>query len=321
MIGRLILSAALLPLAACQTAPHGPAVLVPTEYVQAEAESLRAVLEHVLIGGTPALIAPDTSTWAESLTGIVLLGALETANGLDDESFDDMATHGAARLLLQNDVWGLWQRTSSEGSVSSIREELHLAAEGLMRRLAAPANVAPNRTAIPAAIAPHLVGFEPEESEMPILQHELAYDARRVFHIAIRGEQREERALYSTLIGVGPDGHLYETDVVAELEMLRFDGDDLVHARVFEIHPEALGSTQGSGSLVEVEAVERVPSRGANHTVAQFDGPIALADLPCANCHHDASMMSLPSPNLALGARNGGVLSFAARHAPDTQER
>jgi hypothetical protein len=155
--------------------------------------------------GTPALIAPDTSTWAESLTGIVLLGALETANGLDDESFDNMATHGAAPLLLQNDVWGLWQRTSSEGSVSSIREELHLAAEGLMRRLAAPANVAPNRTAIPAAIAPHFVGFEPEESETPILQHEFAYDARRVFHIAIRGEQREERALYSTLIGVGPD--------------------------------------------------------------------------------------------------------------------
>jgi hypothetical protein len=288
-------------------------VMVPL----AQPASLLASLGRLRVGDVEALHAGELSEWVDGPVGEALAAHLESAAEWDTPAFAARTPQGAAALVLQNDLWGLWQRADGvDGSVNAARVRDGCAS--LVRRLASPRPIVARQAAgVPPALSSVLADFTPLESEMVVLQHELAFGGRRVFHVAASGATRgATRALYSTIVGIDSDGSLYPTEIVGDLEMLEFDGDTLLDARVFELRREWLDVRQPAVSMQEVFVVEAVPGLGRNTTVAIVWPPQPVSDLPCAGCHHNAGMMSLPSDELVLGGRIAGVLAFAARSAP-----
>jgi len=242
--------------------------------------------------------------------GRALAAALERA------AADDPPAHlrPEARVALQNDAWGLWQRVTELGVSSANAEALLAHAEALMRRLAVDPD--PWRPAPPPAVAAALGdGFTPRESEMPSLQHERMFGNRRVFHVARRGDAGEERAFYSTLVALDRDLSPVLTHVPGELERLRFEGDTLVEARVHELDRRALRERGPAHALVEIHRVAHIPATGANRFYVELDPPAPVETLPCVQCHEDPHTMSLPTELAETGDRLPAVLELAVRPA------
>ena len=263
----------------------------------------------------PAFDALDGVTApAEGLIGTERGARLRQA--LERAAAHSPATLSAeARVALQNDVWGLWQRTRELPSSSEPAAAMERAAARLIAHLAV---AAPDRwrPGLPQAVAAALgSGWTELESELPSLQHERMYGIRRVFHIARRGD--DERALFSTLVALDPSGRPTITSIPGEIEWLRFEGDALVEARVFELDRRALREHGSARALMEVDEVAHIPTTGANRFYAEFDPPAALdppaplASPPCVRCHDDAQLMSLPTPSFELGDRYGALLQIA----------
>lgn len=249
---------------------------------------------------------------ADALVGTPRGEALASALGraAADDPPDDLRVE--ARIALQNDAWGLWQRVSELGVSSQNADALLEGSEALVRRLAVDDPPA-WRPAIPPAVAAALgEGFTARESEMPSLQHERMYGNRRVFHVALRGE---ERAFYSTLVALDRDLSPAPTNVPGELERLRFEGDTLVEAHVHELDRRALRERGPAHALIELERVAHIPATGANRFYVELDPPAPVADLPCVRCHEDAQAMSLPTDLAETGARVPAVLEQAVRPA------
>ena len=207
----------------------------------------------------------------------------------------------AARVTLQNDVWGVLQRARSAEVSSPELHAIAVAAGHLVRRLA-PRSLERWSPGFPSAVAPVLEGgWQEHESELPSLQHERLFGFRRVFHVARRGE--DERALFSTLVAIDRDGAPVLTRYVGDLEMLRFEDGELVEARVFELDRRAVRCRGAASALREVDDVAQVPGIGAHSFLRTFDPPADLDTLPCARCHDNVFPMSLPSTELEVGGR------------------
>ena len=208
-----------------------------------------------------------------------------------------------ARIALQNDAWGLWQRVRLAPASSPSAHALEQGAEALVRRLA-PARVDPWGGVLPPAVSAALgPGWRERESSMPSLQHERMHGLRRVFHVVLAGDGDEQRALYSTLVALDQQMRPVVTNIPGELETLRFEGERLVEAHVHELDRRGLSTGGEAEALVELQAVSHIPATGANRFYVAFEEPVPLTDLPCARCHEDSSMMSLPTPDFAVGDR------------------
>ncbi|MCB9596755.1 MAG: hypothetical protein H6719_28795 [Sandaracinaceae bacterium] len=232
------------------------------------------------------------------------------ARQLDEAARHAPPTSTVARVTLQNDVWGVWQRARAEPASSPSQHAIEVASARLVRRLALARIDAPWREGLPELVSTALGrGWREQESELPSLQHERAFGLRRVFHVARRGD--DERALFSTLVALDARGRPHVTRYVGDLEVLRFERGELREARVYELDRRATRCEGAEHAMRPLDAVSHVPGTGAHRFVADFDPPAPLASLPCARCHDDDSMMSLPSAELGVGSRFEALLAPA----------
>lgn len=252
------------------------------------------------LDGEPLIFA-GAERWIDRPEATELALRLEAARDADPRAIPD-----DARVVVQSDAWGLWSRVDALASSSAARARLSRAAASLVARLALPPR-APGAPVV-HTILPASEGWRDLEPELPVMSHERLFGLRRLF--AVRQTERPalSRAIYSTLVAIDAGGRPRETDVVGDLEVLGFDGDRLVSARLFELDRLRALERGAREALVEVRAASRVPSAGADGFLATFDPPAPLEALPCARCHDDAEAMSLPSSTLPLGERRRALL-------------
>lgn len=213
------------------------------------------------------------------------------------ESLDADSMTRTQRIVVQNDVWGLLERLGPEASV------LSRAARAAMARLALPVSSLPEHA---RTLPRQLDGFVERATELPSMQHERAYHLRRLFGLAFRAEEHvverpETRAIFSRLVVVDAAGARRLTSVVGEIEWLRFEGGELREARVWKLSRRRF-------TLEEVSEVRVVPDHGADSFVFDFGTPALLSELPCARCHDEDGLMSLPNLSLSLDWRDETLL-------------
>ncbi len=279
-------------LVGCTCEERVPDLLPPAGGLQ----SLRAVR----VGHAFALTDHETASWIDTMTGDALATALATALDAPFRLEPD------AQVIWQGDVLGLRDRAGSLNESSEARAAIVQRADRLVSKLSLaprPALISPPG-ALPPSIVSHLPGFSVQTSELPSLMHERAFGLRRVFFVAL-SEDGATRALYSRLIAWAPGGDPWLTNVVGDLEILRFEDGALIEARVFDLERE-------TSTLRELTHAAGVPGIGADHHVALFDPPVALSALPCASCHDDDTMMSLPRADLSIDARVDSILAQRA---------
>jgi len=243
-------------------------------------------------------------------TRAALVGTLDALPTLDER----------ARLILQNDLWGvvvrLGQASRSTPEVSRLRE----AAVTLLRALAPPGDALVPELMPPelAKVLPAAEGWREVASEVPALNHELAFGDRRLFRLFRRplgddGMEGEELALAGHLLVIDRDGLVRRSSIIGEVELLRFRDGELSAAEVYELGR----SGDLAGTLRPAAEIAQLPGPGADSLLAKFDPPQALSELPCLRCHHDDSRMSLPNPSLDPRLREAGVLIRAQASADD----
>lgn len=284
-------------LIACGERASEPAVQVEVEL---RTDAFDALYE-LRLDGEPLMFV-SARRWIEGEDADELAERLEAAGDADPSTLPERA-----RIVVQNDVWGVWARVRAFEASSAERERILRAAATLVRRLA----IAPRgrRATFVQTVLPSSDGWRDLEPEIPVMSHERLFGLRRIFHVRESERPTLSRAIHSTLVAIDPEGRAYESDVVGDLEVLRFEGDELVEARLFELDREELRARQ---TLIEIDSAERVPSVGADDFLATFDPPAPLSTLPCARCHDDAQPMSLPSETLPLGRRNRALLDQLA---------
>lgn len=260
-------------------------------------------LVDVRVSGRVALTDARIAEWISTPVAAELARAL-VRSGQIEPRIDQ-----ASRAALQNDVWGLVERVSALDVTSVDTNTILAAGRTLVRRLApARIDIPPVGGRLPGALSVLGPGFVERESEMPVLQHELVFGLRRFFRVAVRGTDDSERAMFSVLLALDERGIPFRTGIVGDLEVLRFEGDHLRSARLFELDRRRLRCEGADHALREVDHVTQVPGLGADRAIAAFDPPVALADLPCARCHIDANTMSLPRADFPLGRRQTPLL-------------
>lgn len=245
-----------------------------------------------------------------------LLAAVEAAT-------DEVAKGGRlsleAKVLLQNDVWGLQQRLQLVGFESEAHQTLLDATGQLIRELAPTRSELATLTR-PTALPPALDGFVEYDTERVSLSHERLYGYRRLFRIFLRDDDKR-RALVSQMVVLDAEGEPHLTSMVGEVEILSYekgglsmaaDSEEpawvLTSARVFHRPREAL--VHPGPALIETRLVPHVPDLGANGFLAEFALPERdLEQLPCRRCHEDAStMMTLPTEPSGVAKRHASLL-------------
>lgn len=231
----------------------------------------------------------------------------ELVSALEALSVDTMTR--TERIVVQNDVWGLLERLGPETSV------LSRAARAAMARLTLSAS---SFSETGRTLPTQLDGFVERATALPSLQHERVYHLRRLFGLAFRADEHvverpETRAIFSRLVVVDDAGARRLTSVVGEIEWLRFAGGELVEARVWKLSRRRF-------ELEEVGEVRVVPDHGADSFVFDFGAPIALSELPCARCHDEDGLMSLPDPSLPLHWRDATLLRGETGSPPQRGE-
>ncbi len=224
------------------------------------------------------------------------------------------------RLILQNDLWGLIVRLDQGSRSTAATSLLRDTATALLVRLA-PHNddiVADPMPADLAQVLPPLEGWQEVASELPALQHELAFGDRRLFRLFRRPlDDGEELALADHLLAIDDRGLVHRTALIVEVEILRFRGAELVAAEVFELSRTG----RPPYTLRPADEVSQIPGLGADSPIAEFEPPEPLSDLPCLRCHHDDSRMSLPNPSMNPRWRDPGVLRRAQASAASVWRR
>lgn len=216
------------------------------------------------------------------------------------------------KIILQNDVWGLLVRLDQANESSQGRAHLSEIAGAMVRDLALEEDTfqASPAPLVATNILSEEAGWYEVASELPALNHELAYGSRRLFRL-FRRRGSDDLALASHLLALASNGATRRSDVIGEVEILHFDGDDLSSAEVYEL--DRLNDR--GPTLHSLAQIVQIPGQGADSLLAEFDPPEAIAELPCLRCHHDGAAMSLPSPSLPPRWRDAGVLQRAQRSA------
>lgn len=269
----------------------------------------------VLVHDVPAPVSVDTADVASraALLTPLIARAAQT---------DARLMSARKRIALQNDVWGLVQRLGQEANVSDPgRERLREVAAEWVHALALPDDEQRQLEgrALPGDLRALLLsgqGFVERDSEHTIFMHEVAFDRRRIFRLF---ESVDSRALASQLVALDPTGKAWLSNVVGELEMLRFSDKAVVQAHVRHLDRAALDRAaldrgdhnSAASALVEVHQVEHIPSLGANSFLLKLDAPVALSELPCKKCHESDDAFSLPIASDDPTVRFEGILEVA----------
>ncbi len=216
------------------------------------------------------------------------------------------------KITLQNDVWGLFVRLEQANESSQGRALLNEIVGAMVRDLALEANAfqASPAALVAGNILSHEAGWYEVASELPALNHELAYGNRRLFRL-FRRRGSDDLALASHLLALDRLGATRRSDVIGEVEILHFDGDELTSAEAYELDR----LSKRGPTLRSLAQVVQIPGQGADSLLAEFDPPEAITDLPCLRCHHDGVAMSLPNPSLPPRWRDAGVLRRATQSA------
>ena len=221
------------------------------------------------------------------------------------------------RIVLQNDVWGLLQRLAKSSTNTPGIEALRAEATNVFWALA-PADTALaaiDGTQLPkevAALHPASDGFLEYSSDHRILGHERAFGLRRYFRIVLSDRQR---ALVSQLVVVDRNGQVHMSNVVGEVEILQYSGPGTLAAATV-LHLERAAFLRNSDALVVTDQIAQIPSKGASVPIIEFSPPVRVQDLPCARCHDDDNMMSLPFEGESPSARLTRFLEDAERLVP-----
>ncbi|HFE47519.1 MAG TPA: hypothetical protein ENJ18_18860 [Nannocystis exedens] len=214
------------------------------------------------------------------------------------------------KIILQNDVWGLFIRLESASESLPGRAELGEIAAALIRDLSLESSTfrAPSTPLLQIKFLSEDAGWYEVASELPAFNHELAYGSRRIFRL-FRRRGSEDLALASHLVALDRDGATRPSDVIGEVEILHFsnEGNELTSAEVYELNRLSIGGP----ALQSIALVAQIPGEGADFLIAEFDPPEAITELPCLRCHHDGIAMSLPNPTLPPRWRDAGVLRRA----------
>jgi hypothetical protein len=223
-----------------------------------------------------------------------------------------------ARVVLQNDAWGVVQKLDADGTSSDeVRLRLRTAAASLVRRLAVPpAELAPQ--GIPVAVNAVLRssdGWVQVGTEHSVIGHEAMHGLRRAFRLWQRGD--DDFALTSQLVTLDAAGRARLTGIAGEVERLRLGPEAPLEATVYELDRSALRCRGIGHELRQVDRVAHLPAAGANAFLRRFDPPVLLSDLPCAGCHEGPDhLMSLPDPQQDIEGRLSDLLRQAEASAP-----
>lgn len=255
----------------------------------------------------PFLLDGKTPTPAEAAALESLLGTLSTR--------DYTATDIRSRVILQNDLWGLWQRLQpnrAPAAPDDVPTTLSEAIRASVFALAATEEELEALGPVPvpgslAALMPSATADDEMESLFPVMTHELSFDLRRMSRIFIDGN---ERAIISQLLAIDNNGKTHVTRIVGDLEWLKFFGDELADARVLHLDRE-------TGELREHHSIAHIPDRGANRFFITFDPPVPISELPCVSCHDEREPNSFPGLPNKLDPRKEHFLRRASSRAPD----
>ena len=224
-----------------------------------------------------------------------------------------------ARITLQNDVWGLWQRLDA-APASAVRDGLRATSARLVLRLAPRAEELGDGAALPAtarAATPESAGWRERGTEHSVLSHESLFGLRRLFRVLTRQGERD-RALVSQLVTLDTDGRAHLTSIAGGMEILELSGPT-PRATVLELSRRSLRC--GPSALLAMDAVHGLPGLGTNRFLAALDPPQAPVPSVCARCHEDVEgrpdvLMSLPNDDLArMPRRHAELLDQATRAA------
>jgi hypothetical protein len=260
---------------------------VPDDRAPWGVEALDA-LSTVDVNGTSALVSIDTDA--------VVARAGELAPLFERAArIDARALPLRARVALQNDAWGFVERLRASSVTSEPHDALARAGIALVRTLAftEPELASLDGAEVPEALArllPASEGWREVDTEHSVLGHERAFGLRRLFRLFVAPGRR---ALASQLVALDARGGAHLTSVVGEIEVLRFDGALPVEARVHHLDRGALGGAEQR--LVSVDAIDHIPSLGADRFLLSLEAPEPLATMPCARCHEDDDAFSLPT--------------------------
>ncbi len=293
----------------CEHESSAPTVLAPSAAPPACSAGIYGIeaydaLYEFEIAGRPALYVTSTDAIVENAGP--LLEQIERALAADPSSLVP-----PARIVLQNDVWGLAQRVPASGELAPLARAL----ASLVRRLALPAALFHAEIGVPGAALQALApsaGWREVGTEMPVLGHERAFGLRRIFHVL---ERENARALVSQLVGLDTDGRAHATEVVGDLEILfHTDTEPVAGARLFELDRRAVRCFGADRGLHETDRVSFVPGLGASSFFLELDPPEPIASLPCARCH-DGEVDSLPSAAIEPEPRLRSLVRQAGAHA------
>jgi len=267
------------------------------------------------VGGGP--LVWEVGAFEASLTTATtatLLKAIQAATEADLGTLPP-----AARIVAQNDLWGLLQRlrgTSAGGAL-----ELEAALEALILHLAPDEQSAAslfNQDMPPhaARLLPTEDGWQEMDTEHAVLSHERAFGLRRLFRLFSRG--KDGHALMSQLVALDARGKPHLTSIVGEIEQLRMSDGRAAEAHVWELDRRALRCRGVDASLHEADRITHIPGRGATSFLLELDAPETVVSLPCLRCHDDPDPFSLPIPPVAnsLSERRTKLLAQASLRSP-----
>ncbi len=262
-------------------------------------------------GPARVLFATDASTLVSPAVAPRLSDALSEASAapLDEVPLD-------ARLSLQNDVWGLWQRLD-EAPPGPVRDGLRARAAALIVHLAPAASALGDGSALPSLARralPEREGWRERGTEHSVLSHELAFGLRRIFRVLTR-EAELDRAIVGQLVALDDEGTAHLVPLAGGLEVLQLS-EGRPRTRVLELSRHSLRC--GPPRLEPMDLVHGVPGLGVNRPLAALEPPAPPTPSVCAQCHEDVEgrpdlLMSLPTDDVTrLPRRWGDLLARAS---------
>jgi len=217
-----------------------------------------------------------------------LARALDPVEGV---SFDELPV--AARVVLQNDLWGAFQHLEDASIAPAIAGQL----ARIVLRLAATLRDVGVDAAPSATRALRARGLIERGSELASLQHERAYGLRRAFRVLERvDEGLLERALISQLVAIDAEHSVVLTDVAGEIESLVQTGPDELEGDLLELSRARLRCGPPAAALMPPEQVVAIPGL-SSRPIFSLGAPAALDRGLCMHCHEHVAdtPMSLPT--------------------------
>lgn len=217
-----------------------------------------------------------------------------------------------ARVIVQNDVWGLWQRLDGWGVSTPERD--------LLRRLTARVivHLALRPEEVPVAPDPAFAtvfsasdGWREQGIGVPDMEHDRLFGYRREYHLFTRASDSRDRALVNHMLALDSTGTPRATALVGGVERI-LPSPATPRVEVFDRDRAAVG--EGVPAMVAERTLTSLPSHGANGTLLRLDGPTPLSPALCMRCHHDLADANFTDPQPSPDPRRNEALRRHAAH-------